>query len=138
MAERRYRTSRWLTWIKALRHARRNFARQTGRSAQMRTATTLLGGTLLSIAVSAAAWAAAHPPPSPKPVEDCRKVEKEVGILMDARSRAPKISEAKFRFQLGHMQCLEGDDVAANMNYGEVKKLLANDTRVEPGSPPKP
>jgi hypothetical protein len=103
----------------------------------MRKRTTVVCGTILSITFSAAALAAAHPTPSPKVIEDCRKVEKEVGILMGAHSRAPKISEAKFLFQLGHMPCLEGDDSEANKNYGEVRRLLANHRQAEPGSPPK-
>ena len=96
----------------------------------MRTLTTLLCGTILGIAASTAALAAAHPAPSPK-IQDCRNVEKEVSLLMDAQSRAPKISEAKFFFQMGHMHCLEGNDREANKNYGEIKKLLTSETRPE-------
>jgi hypothetical protein len=58
--------------------------------------------------------------------KDCQKVGGEVSALIDARPTSPNLPSARAVFQAGIMDCMEGDDVAANKHYLEAKNLLGN------------
>lgn len=58
---------------------------------------------------------------------DCQKVGSDVSALIDQRTDSPNIAKARAVFQLGIMECMEGDDVVANQRYADAKKLLAGD-----------
>jgi hypothetical protein len=57
---------------------------------------------------------------------DCRRVGGEASVLIDTRKNSPNIAAARAAFQVGIMDCMEGDDVAANKSYQQVKELLAD------------
>ncbi len=57
---------------------------------------------------------------------DCRRFGGEVSALIDAKLSSPNIAAARAAFQVGIMDCMEGDDFAANKNYQQVKDLLAD------------
>ncbi|MEA2823636.1 MAG: hypothetical protein QOF03_118 [Alphaproteobacteria bacterium] len=63
------------------------------------------------------------------PVADksCQKLGGEVSALIDARRTSSNIASARAVFQAGIMDCMEGDDAAANKHYGEAKNLLSGD-----------
>ena len=56
---------------------------------------------------------------------DCQKLGSDVSALIDQRKESPNIAQARAVFQLGIMECMEGDDVVANQRYAAAKKLLA-------------
>lgn len=56
---------------------------------------------------------------------DCQKLGSDVSALIDQRTDSPNIAKARAVFQLGIMECMEGDDVVANQHYTNAKKLLA-------------
>ena len=55
---------------------------------------------------------------------DCQTVGASVSALIDASPMSPNISAAKAAFQRGIMECMEGDDIAANEVYQEAKTFL--------------
>jgi hypothetical protein len=63
------------------------------------------------------------------PVADkgCQKLGGEVSALIDARRASSNIASARAIFQAGIMDCMEGDDAAANKHYVEAKNLLSGD-----------
>lgn len=56
---------------------------------------------------------------------DCKKVGSDVSALIDQRRDSPNIAQARAVFQLGIMECMEGDDVVADRRYDDAKNLLA-------------
>ena len=56
---------------------------------------------------------------------DCQKVGSDVSALIDQRKDSPNIAQARAVFQMGIMECMEGDDVVANQHYTDAKNLLA-------------
>lgn len=85
--------------------------------------------------VALAETVATHNPATPSAtVEDCRKAGNEVSALIDNRPMSPNLPAARAVFQVGIMECMEGDDVAANTHYEEAKALL--DERQAPISAP--
>lgn len=56
---------------------------------------------------------------------DCQKLGSDVSALIDQRRDSPNIAQARSVFQLGIMECMEGDDVVANQHYANAKRLLA-------------
>jgi hypothetical protein len=94
---------------------------------QMRVSINMLSGTVLSVLVWGAAIAA---PAATTTVEkDCQKVGGEVSALIDTKGTSPNISTARAVFQTGIMECMEGDDVAANRDYQDAKNLLTTDQK---------
>ena len=61
--------------------------------------------------------------PQPRTPE-CEKVGGETSKLIDANATAPNVAKARAVFQVGIMECMEGDDAAANGHYQEAKNLL--------------
>jgi hypothetical protein len=59
--------------------------------------------------------------------KDCQKMGGEVSALIDARRTSPNLSTARAIFQAGVMDCMEGDDVAANKHYLQARNLLSGD-----------
>jgi hypothetical protein len=84
------------------------------------TAAALASLTLSSAAL--AATAAAHNPAAP--AVDCRKTGNEVSALIDNKFGSPNLAAARAMFQVGVMECMEGDEVAANTHYEQAKDLL--------------
>ena len=101
-----------------------------------------LGATLAAAAVAAPASAPAGTNPAPvqsgtvarpAPINvDFRRVGGEVSALIDASRTSPNIAAARANFQAGIMDCMEGDDVAANQHYQEAKRLLGGDQNSAP------
>ncbi len=56
---------------------------------------------------------------------DCEKLGSDVSALIDKRADSANIAQARAAFQLGIMECIEDDDVAANQHYADAKNLLA-------------
>lgn len=56
---------------------------------------------------------------------DCQKLGSDVSALIDQRRDSPNIAQARAVFQLGIMECMEGDDVVADQHYTNAKNLLA-------------
>lgn len=71
------------------------------------------------------------------PVVDCRKAGNEVSALIDNKFGSPNLPAARAMFQVGVMECMEGDDVAANSHYNQAKALL-NETQAASPAPPAP
>jgi hypothetical protein len=78
-------------------------------------------------------------PAVPRAVEkDCQKTGGEVSALIDARQTSSNISAARAIFQAGIMDCMEGDDLAANSHYQDAKNLLTTDQKATLATPVKP
>jgi len=73
-----------------------------------------------------AAPAATHNPAAPALTTDCRKAGNEVSSLIDNRTASPNLPAARAVFQVGIMECMEGDDVSANKHYEQARELLAS------------
>jgi hypothetical protein len=70
--------------------------------------------------------APAKPAKSPElAVRDCQQVGGEVSALIDAKPGSPNLAAARAAFQIGIMQCMEGDDVDAGRHYDDAKRLLS-------------
>ena len=102
----------------------------------MRVSISILSGTVLGVIVWATAIAS---PAAAATVEkNCQKIGGEVSALIDTKGTSPNISTARAIFQAGIMECMEGDDVAANRDYRDAKNLLTNDQKATLVSPAKP
>ena len=109
----------------------------------MRRLNSIVSSVILSMALCGAAIAAPAVPAVPAkqaPVAipaavDCQKMGGDVSALIDAKLTSPNIAAARAAFQVGIMECMEGDDNAANKHYFEAKKLLGTD---QPAAPAKP
>jgi len=80
----------------------------------MRLSIKMLSGAVLGVLVWGAAIAA---PAATTGEKDCQKVGGEVSALIDTKGTSPNISTARAIFQTGIMECMEGDDAAANRDY---------------------
>ena len=101
----------------------------------MRVSINILSGAVLGAIV----WGAAIAAPAAATVEkDCQKMGGEVSALIDAKGTSPNISTARAVFQTGIMECMEGDDVAANRDYQDAKNLLTTDQKATLVAPVKP
>lgn len=91
----------------------------------MRIAISIAAAALLSLtfcSAALAATAASHNPAAP--AVDCRKAGNEVSALIDTKSGSPNLPAARAMFQVGVMECMEGDEVAANTHYQQAKAML--------------
>lgn len=100
----------------------------------MRIAISIAAAALASLTLCSAALAATATHNPAAPAVDCRKAGNEVSALIDNRSGSPNLPAARAMFQVGVMECMEGDDAAANTHYEQAKALL-ND-RPSPEAPP--
>ena len=101
----------------------------------MRGSKSLVSGLILGFAIFGVAAAAPAAPPAKTPIvaeADCQKVGGEVSALIDKGTAAPNIAAARAAFQVGIMDCMDGDDAAANKHYEEAKKLLSNEAPKPP------
>lgn len=100
----------------------------------MRIAMIIATAALASLTLGSAALAAtATTHNAAAPAVDCRKAGNEVSALIDNKFGAPNLPAARAMFQVGVMECMEGDDLAANTHYQQAKALL-ND-RPSPEAP---
>ena len=91
----------------------------------MRVSISILSGVVLGVIVWGAAIAA--PTAAPMLEKGCQKMGGEVSALIDTKGTSPNISTARAIFQAGIMECIEGEDTAANQHYLEAKDLLSGD-----------
>ena len=97
----------------------------------------VLGASLWGAATGAPAATPANAPAAAVADVDCQKLGGEVSALIDKGTRSPNISAARAAFQVGIMECMEGDDAAANKHYLDAKKLLSDNQQKAPDSSPK-
>jgi len=97
----------------------------------------VLGASLWGAAIGAPAATPANAPAAAASDVDCQKLGGEVSALIDKGTRSPNISAARAAFQVGIMECMEGDDAAANKHYLDAKKLLSDSQQKAPDSSPK-
>jgi len=93
--------------------------------------------TVLSMILGAMFCGAAIAAPagtSPAADTECQRVGGEVSALIDASASAPNLPGARAAFQLGIMECMEGDDANASKHYQDAKTLLGK----APPPPPVP
>ena len=91
----------------------------------MRIALTIATAAFASLSLWSAALAAPAATRTPAaPVLDCRKAGNEVSALIDNKFGSPNLPAARAMFQVGVMECMEGDEVAANTHYDQAKALL--------------
>ena len=101
----------------------------------MRGSKSIVSGLILGLSLFGVAAAAPAAPPAKAPVAaeaDCQKVGGEVSAMIDKGRMSPNIAAARAAFQVGIMECMEGDDSAANKHYEDAKKLLSNETPKAP------
>jgi len=102
---------------------------------QMRGSKSLISGLILGLTLCGVAVAAPVAPAIKAPVAaeaDCQKVGGEVSAMIDKGRTSPNISAARAAFQVGIMECMEGDAATANKHYEDAKKLLSNETPKTP------
>lgn len=68
---------------------------------------------------------------------DCQRVGGDVSALIDTNRTSPNIAAARAVFQMGIMECMEGDDGTANKHYQQAKTLLGSDEPKPPVPAPK-
>jgi len=61
------------------------------------------------------------------PEFDCRAAGNEVSALIDAAAGNRNLPAARSTFQVGVMDCMDGDIQEANKRFQEVRKLLASE-----------
>jgi hypothetical protein len=101
----------------------------------MRGSMNLVSGLILGLSLIGVAAAApvTAPAKAPTAVEvDCQKNGGEVSALIDKSRTSPNIAAARAAFQVGIMECMEGDDAKAIKHYDDAKKLLTNETPKTP------
>ena len=101
----------------------------------MRGSMSIASGLILGLSLFGMAAAAPLAPPAKAPVAaeaDCQKVGGEVSAIIDKSRTSPNIAAARAAFQVGVMECMEGDDATANKRYDDAKKLLSNETPKTP------
>jgi len=110
------------------------------RSSKTLMAGLILGVSLWSAAIAAPAAPAAAPvlPPAPAAEADCQKTGGDVSALIDKGATSPNLPAARAAFQIGIMECMDGDDAAANKHYQDAKKLLTDDAKAAPTAAQKP
>ena len=101
----------------------------------MRGSKFIVSSAILSLAMWGAVDASAATPPAPAKapaVADCQKLGGEVSAMIDSRRSSPNISAARSEFQVGIMECMEGDDASANGHYLQAKDLLSSPVKKAP------
>jgi hypothetical protein len=106
----------------------------------MRTSNFIPVGLVFGVALCGAAFAAPATVPEKivpaAPVAavegDCMKTGSDISALIDKGTNSPNISAARAVFQLGIMDCMEGDDAQANEHYREAKTLLVSEQKTLP------
>ena len=96
----------------------------------MRGSKSLVSGLVLGLTlcgVAAASPAAPSAKVSAAAEADCQKLGGEVSALIDKNATSRNIAAARAVFQVGIMECMEGDDATANKHYDDAKKLLTNE-----------
>ena len=102
----------------------------------MRIAMTIATAALASLTLSGAALAATTATHNPAtPVVDCRKAGNEVSALIDNKTGSPNLPAARAMFQVGVMECMEGDDIAATTHYEQAKAMLGDRPSSEAPAP---
>ena len=101
----------------------------------MRVSINIMSGVALSVLVWGVAIAA--PAATTTGEKDCQKMGSEVSALIDNKGTSPNISTARAVFQTGIMECMEGDDVAANKDYQDAKNLLSTSQKATLAAPVK-
>jgi hypothetical protein len=106
-------------------------------------ATGLVFGLVLSGASFAAYAAGTQTAPAATPVKapavevSCEKTGSEVSALLDSSATSPNIAAARAMFQVGIMDCMEGQPEEAIKHYEDAKKLLSADRPAAPAKPAK-
>jgi hypothetical protein len=101
----------------------------------MRGSKSIVSSAILSLAMWGAADASAATPPAfakAPAAADCQKLGGEVSALIDSRKSSPNISAARSEFQVGIMECMEGNSVSANGHYLQAKDLLNSPVKKTP------
>jgi hypothetical protein len=101
----------------------------------MRGSKSVVSSLILGLTLFGVAAAAPAAPPARAPVTvavDCQKTGGEVSAMIDKERMSPNIAAARAAFQVGIMECMEGDDATANKHYEDAKKLLSNETSKAP------
>ena len=101
----------------------------------MRGSKNLVSGFVLGLSLIGVAAAAPVAAPAKAPIAaeaDCQKNGGEVSALIDKSRMSPNIAAARAAFQIGIMECMEGDDAKAIKHYDDAKKLLTNETPKAP------
>ena len=101
----------------------------------MRGSKSLVSGLVLGLALCGVAAASPAAPPakiSAAAEADCQKLGGEVSALIDKNATSRNIAAARAAFQVGIMECMEGDDAPANKHYDDAKKLLTNEAPKAP------
>lgn len=102
----------------------------------MRIAMTIATAALAGASLWGAAIAAPAATRTPAaPVVDCRKAGNEVSALIDNKFGSPNLPAARALLQVGVMECMEGDEVAANNHYEQAKDLLNGKLATKPPVP---
>ena len=103
----------------------------------MRGSKGLVSGLVLGLTLCGVAAASpAAPAKTPVAVEaDCQKIGGEVSALIDKNATSRNLAAARAAFQVGIMDCMEGDDVTANKHYEDAKNLLGSDLPKAPVAP---
>jgi hypothetical protein len=105
----------------------------------MRIAITIATAAFASASLWGAALAepaATYNPAAPAPgIEDCRKAGNDVSALIDNKFGSPNLPAARAIFQVGVMECMEGDEIAANSHYNQAKALLNESQAASPAAP---
>ncbi|HXJ03311.1 MAG TPA: hypothetical protein VNH44_18980 [Micropepsaceae bacterium] len=108
------------------------------RGSKFLVSSLVLGASLWSAAIAAPATAPVAPA-VPVVEQDCQKVGGDVSVLIDKQATSPNLPAARAAFQVGIMECMDGDDAAANKHYQDAKKLLSDDQKpATPASAQKP
>jgi hypothetical protein len=104
----------------------------------MRGTKTILSSIVITAIFTGMAMAATAAPA--KVEADCQRLGGEVSALIDAKLTSPNISAARSAFQVGIMECMEGENTTANKHYQDAKTLLTGEqprTPVAPFAPTK-
>ncbi len=104
----------------------------------MRGSNRIVSSVILSMAVCGAAMGAPGAPAKVPAVADCQQLGSEVSALIDTKTASPNIAPARSAFQIGIMECMEGNDAAANKHYEQAQALLTGVAPKPPVTPAKP
>lgn len=100
----------------------------------MRKVNGIISGAFLSLAFCGAAIAA---PTGAAGSAECQQAGSEVSALIDAKAGSPNLPAARAAFQVGIMDCMEGNEASANNHYQEARRLLGEPAVLRP-APAKP
>ena len=97
----------------------------------------LLGASFAVQAATAQADANAKTPVAVSADVSCEKTGSDVSALLDVSATSPNIAAARAMFQVGIMDCMEGQPEEAIKHYEDAKKLLSADRPAAPAKPAK-